>query len=96
MHTVIVDFAVRPEHREAFAAAMLGQAETSLASEPGCRQFDVAWSDEDPCHVTLYELYVDAAAFAAHLATDHFVAFDRETAPMIADKSVRQATRRFP
>jgi quinol monooxygenase YgiN len=36
----------------------------------------------------LYELYDDEAAFAAHLETPHFKAFDREVAPWVVGKVV--------
>ena len=42
-----------------------------------------------PDEVFLYEVYADAVAFDAHLASAHFKAFDRATALMIADKIVR-------
>jgi quinol monooxygenase YgiN len=96
MYAVIVEFVIKPEAREAFAAAMRSQAKTSLESEPGCHQFDVLWPDDAPCDVTLYELYDDAEAFAAHLGTAHFKAFDAQVADMIVSKTVRTARRRVP
>ncbi|MEM7522936.1 MAG: antibiotic biosynthesis monooxygenase [Pseudomonadota bacterium] len=38
----------------------------------------------------LYEVYDDAAAFDAHLASDHFKDFDAAVAPMVAAKTVRR------
>lgn len=96
MHIVIVDFTVKPEAIPAFGAAMLEQARTSLETEAGCRQFDVAWPDDDPGHVHLYEVYDSPAAFETHLQTGHFKRFDALVAPMIVDKQVCQMTRRFP
>lgn len=96
MHVVTVELEVRAEMLEAFRERMQDQAQTSLAAEPGCLQFDVAWSDAEPERVFLYEVYESPAAFAAHLDTPHFREFDRLTAPMILDKRVRQMTRRHP
>ena len=96
MHVVIVDFTVKPEARQSFAAAVKEQARVSLETEDGCHQFDVAWSDNAPDSVFLYEIHDSAEAFAAHLKTAHFAAFDTKVAPMIVSKQVRQMTRRFP
>lgn len=92
MFAVVVTFQIKPEAAAAFLPLMLGNAKTSLADEPGCHQFDVATDPARPEEVFLYELYDDAAAFDAHLASAHFHAFDAATAEMIAQKSVRTYT----
>ena len=89
MFVVTVDFVVRAGFVDAFRAEMLANARASRRDEPGCRRFDVAFSDQDRCLVFLYELYDDAAAFAAHQQTAHFMAFDARTAPWIEKKSAR-------
>lgn len=87
MYAVCVTFEIQPGEMSAFLPLMHAQAQNSLAREPNCHQFDV-------CHtvgsetVFLYELYTDRAAFDAHLQSDHFIAFDRETSAMVAAKSV--------
>ena len=40
--------------------------------EPGCRQFFVSRSEDNPDRFFLYEEYDDEAAFDAHLETPHF------------------------
>lgn len=40
-------------------------------AEPGCRQFTVHRSTEDPRLFLLYEQYDDEAAFEAHAASEH-------------------------
>ena len=40
-------------------------------AEPGCRQFTIHRSTEDPRLFFLYEQYEDEAAFAAHAASEH-------------------------
>jgi quinol monooxygenase YgiN len=89
MFVVIVDFIIKPDFVDAFRAEMLGNARASRNREPGCRRFDVAFSDKDNSAVFLYELYDDAAAFAAHQQERHFEEFDAKTAPWVASKSVR-------
>jgi quinol monooxygenase YgiN len=88
MYCVTVVFTVQPGKANAFLARMRRQADESLEREPGCKQFDV-WTDSvRPDEVFLYETYDDRAAFDIHLASPHFLDFDREVAPMIAAKSV--------
>jgi (4S)-4-hydroxy-5-phosphonooxypentane-2,3-dione isomerase len=89
MLVVTVDFRVKPEHVEAFRAEMVANARASREREKGCRRFDVAYSDEDPTAVFLYEIYDDAAAFQQHMREAHFLRFDEVTKPWIAGKTVR-------
>jgi (4S)-4-hydroxy-5-phosphonooxypentane-2,3-dione isomerase len=58
--------------------------------EPGCLRFDVLVpADPDAPQVVLYEIYVDRAAFDRHLATRHYLEFDRRTRAMVRQKAVR-------
>lgn len=84
---VTVHFEARPEHREAFRAAMVENAAASREKEPGCRQFDVC-ETADGAAIFLYEIYDDEAAFHAHLATDHYLRFNETTTPWVAEKRV--------
>ena len=93
MYVVTVSFQLKPAHRSDFLREMLQNARTSAEVEPGCRQFDVCVDPADDSQVFLYELYDDRAAFEAHLASPHFLAFDRLTAGWTAAKSVRTLVR---
>ncbi len=84
---VCVVFTVREPNLAAFATRVADQARASL-TEPGCRVFDV-WTDPARTDtVFLYEVYDDRAAFEAHLATEHFLAFDAETSEWMVGKHV--------
>lgn len=86
---VLVEFTLVPEARDDFRALVLENAATSLAEEPGCRQFDVLIPEGDPGdRVVLYEIYDDAAAFEAHLATEHYRRFAAAVEPMARAKTV--------
>ena len=89
MYVVAVDIRVRPGSRDAFMPLMLEQARNSLSSEPGCHVFDVCQCEEVPEQVFLYEVYEDRAAFDAHLASDHYSAFDSAVVNLVAEKHVR-------
>lgn len=85
MLVVTVFFEMRPENVAEFKQAIFQNAAASLSGEAGRRQFDVCFSgDNRQCF--LYEIYVDQAAFDAHLATAHFREFNRRTQQMVTDK----------
>lgn len=89
MYVVTVMFRLHQENADSFLAAIRENARLSLETEPGCHRFDVAVSEDGPSTVFLYELYTDRAAFEAHLATDHFKAFDAASADWVAGKDAR-------
>ena len=72
MFSLMVQVEVRPELRNDFLAAIAANAEASVRDEPGCLRFDVCSVEGDEHRFVLYELYADAAAFAAHKASPHF------------------------
>ena len=96
MYVVTVVFEIHPQHVEAFRVAMLRQASTSLETEAGCHQFDVASDPQHPNVFFLYELYTDRAAFDAHLDSDHFNGFDQAVTPWVESKTVRLLDRMWP
>jgi (4S)-4-hydroxy-5-phosphonooxypentane-2,3-dione isomerase len=96
MYVVTVEFTVKPQHREAFMQAMAANAHASLAREKGCTQFDVCTSEQDPCHVFLYEIYQSKEDFQAHLATPHFAEFNQNTGMWIDKKLVQTMLRVYP
>ena len=86
MFAVTVLFRIHPDKIEAFLPLMTGNARLSREVEPGCQMFDIC---RDGDELFLYEIYDDRAAFEAHLASDHFRAFDAAVGDMVADKQVR-------
>ena len=73
MFSLMVQMEVRPGRREDFLAGMAANAEASVRDEPGCLRFDVCSVDGEEDRFVLYELYVDADAFAAHKSSPHFL-----------------------
>ncbi|MGH7057986.1 MAG: putative quinol monooxygenase, partial [Acetobacteraceae bacterium] len=77
---ILAYFHVVPGRRPEFFDLVGRNAAASLAHEPGCRRFDVLTDASDAGEeVVLYEVYDDAAAFDAHLASPHFSAFRAAT-----------------
>jgi len=89
MFAVTVTFQIEPDRIPDFLPLLHANAQTSLAIEDGCHQFDVATDPQHPHEVFLYELYTNRAAFDAHLGSPHFKAFDAQVVDMIAHKSVK-------
>ena len=89
MYVVTVTFRAVPERAEDFLTALRDNARASVKREPGCLRFDVCTSPEDPAHVFLYEIYIDRAAFDAHLTTPHFLEFNDLVADWTAEKVVQ-------
>jgi autoinducer 2-degrading protein len=92
MFSLMVQMEVRPGRREEFLAGMAANAEASVRSEPGCLRFDVCSVAGQENRFLLYELYVDADAFAAHKASPHFARW-REVAErvLVRDSQVNTA-----
>lgn len=90
MLVITVDIELREGAAAAFMPLISENARLSLAEEPGCHHFDVCVGEDDPRRIFLYEIYDDAAAFEAHLASPHFAAFDAASADMVAAKQVRR------
>jgi len=96
MYVVTVEFVSKAAHAVDFLEALIGNARASREREPGCRQFDVCTAPDDRSRIFLYELYDDRAAFDAHLASAHFLAFDAATRDWVESKAVRTYERVDP
>jgi autoinducer 2-degrading protein len=87
-YVIMVDFQLKPGSQAAFRRLIDENARASCRDEPGCRRFDVLEPMGESDRVVLYEIYDDRKAFDAHLKTQHFAAFDRASAPHVAEKTV--------
>ncbi|UVE16645.1 antibiotic biosynthesis monooxygenase [Pseudomonas sp. LS44] len=83
MYCLLLKTQLKPASLEAFMAAMRINAAASVRDEPGCLVFDVLQDRSDPDLVWLYEVYVDEAAFEAHMRTPHFLASRPLVEPLI-------------
>ncbi len=87
-YVIMVDFKLRPGAGPAFRRLIDENARASAQGEPGCRRFDVMEPKGQIDRVMLYEIYDDRAAFEAHLKTLHFASFNRDSEPLVAEKTV--------
>jgi quinol monooxygenase YgiN len=70
-YVVIARWTARPGNEEAVAASLEQLAPLSR-QESGCMKYLVNRSLDDPRVFLLYEEYVDADAYKAHAASEHF------------------------
>ena len=87
-YVITVDFEIEPAELRHFLALVRENAKRSVASEPGCRHFDVATPRDGSNHVFLYEIYDDEAAFQAHLLTAHYKSFATATKAMVKGRKI--------
>jgi (4S)-4-hydroxy-5-phosphonooxypentane-2,3-dione isomerase len=81
MKVIVVKFELKPEYRQQFLDASLGDASGSVHDEPGCRRFDVVQDRDDPNRIFFYEVYDDEAAFAAHTRAPHYIRWRDSISP---------------
>jgi (4S)-4-hydroxy-5-phosphonooxypentane-2,3-dione isomerase len=89
-YVIIVDFRLKPGQAPAFRKLIEANARASCANEPGCQRFDVLEPASEPDRVVLYEIYDDRQAFDAHCRSEHFALFDKASASMVDQKSVKE------
>ncbi|MCY1283717.1 (4S)-4-hydroxy-5-phosphonooxypentane-2,3-dione isomerase [compost metagenome] len=91
MYCLLLKTHLKPGSLDAFMAAMRINAAASVRDEPGCLVFDVLQDRSDPDLVWLYEVYVDEAAFEAHMRTAHFLASRPLVEPLIVSQDAIEA-----
>lgn len=91
---LIVEFQVKPECLAQFNELIAVNAKASVGEEPGCRQFDVLQSNDDPNHIVLYEVYDSPAAFEDHMGREHTKTFLAKAKPLITKQTVYRLTRK--
>ena len=94
MHVIIARWRIAPDQIDQ-VLALVSEMAIHARREPGCRQYTLNQSIDDPAIVVIYEQYDDEAAFQAHIATG---AFQRivvgQIVPLLAERS-REVLRAF-
>jgi autoinducer 2-degrading protein len=90
MISLLITVEVNPERVDDFARFITEEAADCVAKEPGCRQFTVSRSVDQPNVFTLAEFYDDMAALEAHRLTPHFLLFQERVKEfdLVVGKSV--------
>jgi len=80
MYVIIAPIQIKSGYKDQFVQAVVEDARSSAANEPGCLRFDVIQDANDANRIWLYEVYKDEAAFQAHLQAPHLLKFRETTA----------------
>jgi autoinducer 2-degrading protein len=83
-----VDIDVVPGKIEDYLTAIKEVGAASIKSEPGCSEFDITVSQKDPNHLFIFEVYENAAAFDAHLKSDHYKKYAATAKDVVAKREV--------
>ncbi|MBV7485050.1 putative quinol monooxygenase [Bordetella sp. BOR01] len=75
---LVVEFEIKPEHRDKFLTIMHGHASRTARRESECLQFDVLLPDDEPHKVFLVEGYTSREALDDHMENSG-LKFVRET-----------------
>jgi quinol monooxygenase YgiN len=79
----IANIVVEAQHLESYRAALREEIEASVKLEPGVLTLYAVAAKEDPTRFTILEIYVDQAAYEAHLKTSHFLRYKSVTQGMV-------------
>jgi autoinducer 2-degrading protein len=63
---LVVEFDIKPEHRQAFEEIIRSHGKRTKETEEGCVAFEVLIPNDHENKIFLYECYRDAAAFEVH------------------------------
>lgn len=91
---LLVEFDVQPEALSTFMSLIDVNARASVEREPGCYQFDVMQTLDDPNKIVLYEVYASEQAFQDHMGMAHTQAFLAAAKPLLRGQRVLRMTRK--
>ena len=84
-----INLDVVPDQFDKFMEAAKENAAAST-KDPGCREFNIVVSKDDPHHIMFFEVYDNAAALDIHRATDHFKKYQAATKDMVTKRDAKQ------
>jgi len=79
----VAEIDIDPAQIENYKLAAKEQIETAIRVEPGVLVLYSVSRQDDPTHVTVFEIYRDMDAYKAHLQTDHFKKYKATTEKMV-------------
>jgi quinol monooxygenase YgiN len=77
LNTIIASFRIIEGKESEAEEAMKKQADAVQSNEPGALAYIFNRNAKDPAQVTVFEVYADDDAVAAHRATEHMAAFGK-------------------
>ena len=68
-----------------YKALLKEEIEASMRKEPGVLTLYAVFEKKQPNHLTILEMYVDEAAYQAHVKTPHFLKYKQSTLAMVKE-----------
>jgi quinol monooxygenase YgiN len=90
-HVRLAELEIDPAQLESFHSAVKEDIETAVRVEPGVLALYAVAEKGQPSRVIVLEIYTDAQAYAAHLATPHFKQFRATTDKMVKSRKLLDA-----
>lgn len=87
LYVNVEEFDLDPDQYNNFIVAAKVEA-AGAVQDPGVREFDIATATSTKNHILLFEVYDNATALAAEMATDRYKAYQEKTKPMIVKSTV--------
>jgi (4S)-4-hydroxy-5-phosphonooxypentane-2,3-dione isomerase len=88
---IVVEFEVKPDHRNQFIELMKDHAQLSRA-EDGCQQFDVLLPQNDQNRVLLVEAWRDQAALEVHAKLPRMAQNQETYGPWLLNRKATRCT----
>jgi autoinducer 2-degrading protein len=85
----VEEFDLTPDQYNNFVVAAKVEA-SGAVQDPGVREFNIAAATNTPNHVLLFEVYDNAAAHTAEMATDRYKTYQSTTSSMIKKSSATE------
>jgi quinol monooxygenase YgiN len=82
----IAELEIVPEQLENYKVAVREEIETSVRTEPGVIAIYATAEKDNLGKIKFFEIYVDEAAYSAHIASPHFKKYAEQTKNMISAK----------
>jgi quinol monooxygenase YgiN len=79
----LAELHIDPSQLEEYKAALRDEIEASIRLEPGVLTLYAVSVRGDPAQIRIFEMYADAAAYEAHLQTQHFKKYKTGTRGMV-------------
>jgi quinol monooxygenase YgiN len=79
----LAEIDVDPAQLAQYTAAVTEQIETALRVEPGVLLLCAVAAQDNPAHITVFEIYRDMDAYKSHLEAPHFKKYKSSVAPMV-------------
>lgn len=87
----IAELEIDPAQFGEFKSAIAEGIEAAVRVEPGVLALYAVSEAADPTRVRVFEVYTDAAAYATHLETPHFLKFRATTERMVKARKLIDA-----